>query len=341
MPPYGDEPERERPPRINDPPDGGQPGERDRTPPFRYVWQSVVERIVGYYDPQSPRPEVPRKLQPAAKFIAVVMSNKGNLKTGQRCTVGIPRLSVLTGYDERTCRESLGVLRSLGLLVRTRKGYANEHVSVPDEYKLAIPDDFLERVVMVDPHVYELPEGLVLQGAPSRRKKPKPGDDQAAAEVPGVTPATTEQAPVPATGHDTRDQPRGTGHDTRDRDPVPGVAPEVPGVTPTIYDRDHDCVDPNDITHSQSESHAARGPEVDQDPIRLVVTPLADARADPDPVRALDQPPPDRCDHGLPAVRRGDGELACPLCRRGLPASPPPDRLAPVIPLRRGRSRTA
>lgn len=357
MPPYGDEPASERPPRANDPPPSAG-GARERTPPYRYVWQSVVERIVGYFDPRLPEPEVPRKLQPAVKFIAVVMSNKGDLQTGRHCTVGIPRLTVLTGYDERTCREALGILRYLGLLVRTRRGYANEHTSVPDEHKLALPDDILERVILVDPGALTLPTGLVLQGAPSRRKKPKsaPPDDQATTELPGVTPATTEPAPAAATGHDTRDHTGATGHDTRDQEPVPGVAPVVPGVTPTYHDRTHDRIDPHDITHSQSETHAARAPEADEDPNRLPVSPLAGARAGR--ARGPDQPPPERCGHGLPAGRRADGRIACPMCHRDLPASTTLDqltdldadrararaaanRIAPVIPIRRNRGQTA
>lgn len=76
---------------------------------------------------------------------------------------------------------------------------------------------------------------------------------------------------------------------------------------------------------SRARTYArARPPSTDHD--RLPdATPTASGRA------------PARCEHGLAVAVRADGSLACPMCRRALPAAGPPEpgeRLADVIPFR-------
>ena len=138
--------------------------------------------------------------------------------------------------------------------------------------------------------------------------------------------------------------------------PSPGTVPD-PSSTPAGGDgaRSADTTvhgEPTDGSRSADVTvHAHRAPEEyeeqektqprsDEGNLRTAVTGSRARQADeePDSVDEVEEPAGCRR-HGraFAAGLRPDGKPACPLCRRGAPASTPTDRIAPVIPITRNR----
>lgn len=101
--------------------------------PFRYEWDGTVRRL---------------KLSPTVKLVASYVSQYADTH-GNHIRPGIVRLATETGFNEKTIRRALAKLRDTGLLVRVRSGSAQGRRGQADEYRLAIPDDLLERVELV------------------------------------------------------------------------------------------------------------------------------------------------------------------------------------------------
>lgn len=81
-----------------------------------------------------------------AKHVAL---NAATYADAKGCGVypGIARTIDDTGLSSATVRRAFVYLRAVGLLVRVVEGSRVGRRGVADEYRLAIPDDVLERVV--------------------------------------------------------------------------------------------------------------------------------------------------------------------------------------------------
>lgn len=101
----------------------------------RYEWETVVRRLA-----------LPR----GVKLVAALMAQYGN-PDGREVRPGRLLLAEESGYGLKQVDRHLKTLRDLGLLVRVRKGSAHGRRALADEYRLAIPEDILDRVDLVKP----------------------------------------------------------------------------------------------------------------------------------------------------------------------------------------------
>lgn len=109
----------------------------DRAPsharPFRYEWDGTVRRL---------------KLPPLVKLVAAYVSQYAD-NDGRNTRPGVERLALETQTSPATVKRALKKLRELGLLVLVRSGSAMGRRAQANEYRLAIPEDLLERVELV------------------------------------------------------------------------------------------------------------------------------------------------------------------------------------------------
>ncbi|HEU4541967.1 MAG TPA: hypothetical protein VFR23_12645 [Jiangellaceae bacterium] len=101
--------------------------------PFRYEWDGTVRRL---------------DLPSNAKLVAAYVSQYADM-AGINARPGLGRLAMETRLNEKTVRRYLKLLRDVGLLVRVRSGSGQGRRGKADEYRLAIPEDILERVALV------------------------------------------------------------------------------------------------------------------------------------------------------------------------------------------------
>jgi DNA-binding transcriptional ArsR family regulator len=101
----------------------------------RYEWEGTVRRLA-----------LPR----GVKLVAATMAQYAN-PDGTQVRPGRERVAEETGYSLKQVDRHLKTLRDLGLLVRVRMGSANGRRALADEYRLAIPEDILDRVDLVKP----------------------------------------------------------------------------------------------------------------------------------------------------------------------------------------------
>lgn len=102
---------------------------------FRYEWEGAVRRLA-----------LPR----GVKLVAATVAQYADLD-GRQVRPGRERLAEETGYSLKQVDRHLATLREVGLIVRTRSGSANGRRALADEYRLALPEDILERVDLVRP----------------------------------------------------------------------------------------------------------------------------------------------------------------------------------------------
>lgn len=190
--------------------------------PIFWRWVQVLRRAeLGFGEGKK------RVGSDTVQHVALVAVTYGN-PDGTRIRPSVGRLARVCRKDEKTVRLCLARLREVGLLVRVFEGSSAGRAGRADEYCLAIPDDLLERVAMLDPDERTLvvPEGV----APPSARKPRakksdslsPGSPGAAPSdppvdnsvSPGAAPAVTR---LPKSNH--RVLPPGS----------PGAAPENTG----------------------------------------------------------------------------------------------------------------
>jgi len=100
-------------------------------PPLRYEWERVIKAL---------------PLPSSAKHVALNAATYADAKGGE-VFPGNERTVADTGLSLATVKRAYRLLRDVGLLVRVVEGSRMGRRGIADEYRLAIPDDVLERVV--------------------------------------------------------------------------------------------------------------------------------------------------------------------------------------------------
>jgi DNA-binding transcriptional ArsR family regulator len=101
--------------------------------PFRYEWDGTVRRL---------------KLPPLVKLVAAYVSQYAD-NEGRHTRPGVERLALETQTSPATVKRCLKKLRDVGLLDLVRSGSSQGRRGKANEYRLAIPEDLLERVELV------------------------------------------------------------------------------------------------------------------------------------------------------------------------------------------------
>jgi DNA-binding transcriptional ArsR family regulator len=148
----------------------------------RYEWERWLRRCV---------------LPASTKLVGFVMATYA-ARDGSRIFPGVARLAATTGLSERTVRTALGNLRDVGLIERVYPGGRRGQMAFADVHRLAVPDDLMQRVEMLDPEEDALPKRQPLP--PGKPVKPNPNRQMSASQ-----PATDDVQPA------TDDVPTGNG----------------------------------------------------------------------------------------------------------------------------------
>jgi hypothetical protein len=98
---------------------------------MRYEWERVIKSL---------------PLPSGAKHVALNAATYADAKGGA-IFPGNERTVADTGLSDSTVRRAFALLRDVGLLERIVEGRAAGRRGIADEYRMAIPDDVLERVV--------------------------------------------------------------------------------------------------------------------------------------------------------------------------------------------------
>ncbi|MDH2425744.1 hypothetical protein [Sphaerisporangium sp. TRM90804] len=175
--------------------------------PIYWTWIRILRRVeLGFGEGKA------RVGSDTVQHVAAMAVTYGD-PDGTHIRPSVARLARVCRKDEKTVRRCLGRLREVGLFIRVFEGSSAGRSGKADEYHLAIPDDLLQRVAMLDPDEKHLvvPEGV----QPPRLKKPRAKKTAApAAETPGGAPA---------------DEPKRVGRHRLREPGSPGAAPaDVP-----------------------------------------------------------------------------------------------------------------
>jgi hypothetical protein len=106
---------------------------RRSDPPFRYEWERVVKAVI---------------LPSTTKHVALNLATYAD-GDGRDVFPGNERLTDDTGLSDKTVRTALDRLRAVGLIERVSIGSRAGRRGLADVYRLTIPDDLLERVLLV------------------------------------------------------------------------------------------------------------------------------------------------------------------------------------------------
>ncbi|MGY1773537.1 helix-turn-helix domain-containing protein [Blastococcus sp. SYSU D00813] len=144
----------------------------------RYEWERLVRRC---------------QLTAPTKLVALTMATYANAD-GTSIYPGVARLTAVTGLSDRSVRAALKALRDVGLVERTVEGSRAGRRALADEHRLTVPDDLLERVMLLPPD----------------EKAPAPGaGDRSGAAAPGAGAAPRSAARAAGDGDGSPAHPAG------------------------------------------------------------------------------------------------------------------------------------
>lgn len=261
--------------------------------PFRYEWDGVMRRL---------------KLSPTVKLVAAYVSQYAD-NDGRNTRPGVKRLALETGFGEATIKRSLATLRGLGLLALVRSGSSQGRRAKANEYRLAIPDDLLEKVSLVDGFGAERSSADEEQGS-SGDPCSGGGGEQSDSSAPVDNEQIRDHQMIP-------DNPPGQPPAYLEQGSPSDPGSPGTGITDD-QNRDHQMIPHQAIDHASSNSTT---PE-EHSPTTAPLTPREDEPVD-NPKTDIDEeaelhPTPAKCpEHGLAGgTRHSDGMPACPICRR-------------------------
>lgn len=221
------------------------------------------------------------RLPATTKLVAFTMRTHAD-PDGTRVKPGLARVAVLTGLSYATVRRARKELLQAGLLALHRRG--NRRRGQGDEYRLILAEDVLERVNWLTPTEIDAAADAIASGRAEAESARRARKEQGSHDDPDtgdqgayVSPQTDDQGSETAPDKGDQGSP-GSGEAAirAHRQPVLGVAGEPL---------------PNQVTKPQNP---------------------------PPPDHLPAQPPTarEKCSHGIRIGQRGDGKLACALCRR-------------------------
>ncbi|PRX07381.1 hypothetical protein CLV67_14256 [Actinoplanes italicus] len=248
---------------------------------------------------------------------------------GTRVRPGVARLALDVETDYSTARRVVALLRQVGLLGLVRAGGRGRGV---DEFRLTLPVDLLERddLTVWSP----TDQRAAIDRLSATHRGDSGGPDRGPGGGQSVVPEGSAQeggSLVPQGSAQPVDNsasliPQGSAQ------AVPDASIADPSGTPKTSIADpsgtQSLIPQGSATHQRPNTRSTHHPG--EDVSATVTTPGA-----PGPTTNPEPPPrPKRCEHGLEAGHRRDGQLACPICRHlARTATPAPDGLAPVISL--------
>lgn len=99
-------------------------------PMDRFEWERIIRRAA---------------LPSQVKYLALMAATYGN-QDGTSVRPGVERLARVMSVSEPTVKRNLSALRAAGFIERTKQG--NRHAKKSDEYRLTVPSDVLDRLVL-------------------------------------------------------------------------------------------------------------------------------------------------------------------------------------------------
>lgn len=167
-------------------------------PVGRFEWEHLVRRVI---------------MTPRVKLTALTMATYAD-PDGTRVRPGFDLLAAVTGQSDSTVRRSVKALRDLGLLDLVTRGGGRSGRGKATEYRLAVPEDLLDRAELLPPGGF-IPAGAMTKreakAAPCQSEPAEPNDrsEEAASEglsgqndgmsghgsdqLPATPPTTTDQ----------------------------------------------------------------------------------------------------------------------------------------------------
>ncbi|WP_027934553.1 helix-turn-helix domain-containing protein [Amycolatopsis thermoflava] len=220
------------------------------------------------------------RLPPTTKLVAFTLRTHAD-PDGTRVRPGLARLCVLTELSYATVRRARRQLVDVGLLALHKRG--NRRLGKADEYRLILAEDVLERVEWLNPsQIDEAAEAIAAaraeaEAARRAKKQGSPSTPKPSDQDSHTTPGNPDQgSEATPDGSDQGSPASGKTAIRAHRKPPSGVASEPP---------------PNQVTKPQN-------------------------RPAPTHLPAQPQTAREKCPHGIRTGTRGDGTLACALCRR-------------------------
>lgn len=141
------------------------------------------------------------RMKPLTKYVGMVLAQYAN-NDGTNAFPSVAKLARVTCLSERSVRNALTELRSLGLIVRVQKGGMRGTQPIPDVHCLKIPADLLERFDLLTPgeddptpkppNRQQVPPGDASDDEPNRQDVPL-GEDPNRHVVPPNRHVTTSQ----------------------------------------------------------------------------------------------------------------------------------------------------
>jgi hypothetical protein len=243
------------------------------------------------------------RLGRTVKGVAFVLASYADFRDGTRIRVGLAKLAVAAEVEYKTAKKAVAALLQCGLIVPAgaRSGVRLRGT----EYRLALAEDLLDRLVVLSPAQLDVEADRV--GAAQRRSRrtgygtARPDDLETPEDGPPDTPS------LPPDGTEGRGTARPQQAEGR------GTARPQDGVRRSAR---------------TSKNNTPLPPPTPTADVRTAVTASRARAPDQDP-NSTSQP--DRCGHGLKARLRPDGSSSCALCRKGAPPAAP-KRQGNVVP---------
>lgn len=107
----------------------------DVEPVRRFEWERIMRRLV---------------VPPPVKLLAFILASYAD-GNGTRIRPGNEILANVTGTSVRTVERNLSTLKRHGLIGVVKRGGGRSNAGRPTEYRLTIPVDLLDRLVLLEP----------------------------------------------------------------------------------------------------------------------------------------------------------------------------------------------